>query len=265
MTVEGPPPTDDRRGKRDVAPVRPSELQPGCTARLLSRTNPACAHTARNVCRSLAAATWPVALGKGATRGQVGFRVRGKGCTRWLCSDAPLCTVTSRRGRAAAKRLAAACLRPLLARCLQGSLALCAVSAGLELQLCARRCAKPARSCPAAMPKAAPAPFRGIAQRLLVHLLCSISSTVLPVLQSDGCCLAQISAPPQMGGPGMPPGMRPPMGMPPPQFMPPPGSACTRCCGSSARADAYANRRSAPPWLPTRHASAGVRSRKCAP
>ena len=264
MTVEGPPPTDDRRGKRDVAPVRPSELQPGCTARLLSRTNPAFAHTAHNVCRSLAAATWPVALGKGATRGQVGFRVREKGCTSWLCSDAPLCTVTSRRGRAAAKRLAAAFLRPLLARCLQGSLALCAVSAGLELQLCARRCAKPARSCPAAMPKAAHASFRGIAQRLLVQLLCSIS-TALPVLQSDGCCLAQISAPPQMGGPGMPPGMRPPMGMPPPQFMPPPGSACTRCCGSSARADAYANRRSAPPWLPTRHASAGVRSRKCAP
>ena len=32
MTVEGPPPTDDRRGKRDVAPVRPSELLPGRTA-----------------------------------------------------------------------------------------------------------------------------------------------------------------------------------------------------------------------------------------
>ena len=32
MTVEGPPPTDDRRGKRDVAPVRPSELLPGCSA-----------------------------------------------------------------------------------------------------------------------------------------------------------------------------------------------------------------------------------------
>ena len=32
MTVEGPPPTDDRRGKRDVAPVRPSELFPGCVA-----------------------------------------------------------------------------------------------------------------------------------------------------------------------------------------------------------------------------------------
>jgi small nuclear ribonucleoprotein (snRNP)-like protein len=32
MTVEGPPPTDDRRGKRDVAPVRPRAL-----ARLLSR------------------------------------------------------------------------------------------------------------------------------------------------------------------------------------------------------------------------------------
>ena len=44
MTVEGPPPTDDRRGKRDVAPVRPSDLLPGGTAAcsraatLLSRT-----------------------------------------------------------------------------------------------------------------------------------------------------------------------------------------------------------------------------------
>ena len=165
--TDGRPPRQARRSSgaalRAVA---------GPHRRLLSRNSAACAHTARDCARCVAATTRPGALGE-AQRGALLLLGLGmRDALRWFCFDAPPCTVLRRRGRVAARPLAAACLRPLQARCLQGSLALCAVSAGLELQLCARRCAKPACSCFAPMPKAALALGCGVAQRLLARLCC---------------------------------------------------------------------------------------------
>ena len=105
----------------------------------------------------------------------------------------------------------------------------------------------PARSSSARLSKAPRAPVHGVAH-LAAHVLSSRHGVWLFHLLLTECCVAQISAPPQMGGPGMPPGMRPPMGMPPPPFMPPPGSACTRVAArSSARADAKATLAVPPP------------------
>ena len=55
LTVEGPPPTDDRRGKRDVAPVR-ARTAPRLTARRTAlHRRAARAHVGRRAATSLAA------------------------------------------------------------------------------------------------------------------------------------------------------------------------------------------------------------------
>lgn len=227
MTVEGPPPTDDRRGKRDVAPVRPQALG----ARLLGSRRTctvALHHDARGAI--LASGLAPLALELARARGCAGHvEALGLGHAHFFAALTRACVNARRLDRAAARRLAAACPRPRQARCRRASLAPCAALAGLELRRCARRCEKPAlvwfsrqklahRAARVAGRVHAPhSPLRAtLRQRICVG----------PALTLALLC-AQISAPPQMGGPGMPPGMRPPMGMPPPPFMPPPGSACT--------------------------------------
>ena len=104
LTVEGPPPTDDRRGKRDVAPVRAWLLR--CRA---------CQHPPLGFNLLSHRASSPSFLPS--------FRL-------------PCC----RLGQAAARLPAAVCPRRRRGRqCLQGWQGLCVVWGGLAQQRCARR------------------------------------------------------------------------------------------------------------------------------
>jgi small nuclear ribonucleoprotein (snRNP)-like protein len=145
LTVEGPPPTDDRRGKRDVAPVRPRALTRLLAPRLCVHAREVAGGVGGRCLASGLAALAPALVScrdRAAGKGSLGLgHSAGESVT-----DAH---VNARRlDREAARRLAAACPRPRLVRCRRVSLALCAALAGLALRRCARRCEE--RACASA-------------------------------------------------------------------------------------------------------------------
>jgi small nuclear ribonucleoprotein (snRNP)-like protein len=155
LTVEGPPPTDDRRGKRDVAPVRDPRrsrrarrklsaccLANNCTpcARLANAGghDRAGGEGARCACccclLCVACAACDVQRAHACARVGLGLAHARARCARRLTRPSP-----RRRAPAAARRQAAACLRRRPAKFRRVLLALCAAWAGPASPLCARR------------------------------------------------------------------------------------------------------------------------------